>query len=56
MMGGHRFMSLFTLSPLHIELPIASPLSLTQILKFFFVLSPHLPITSGWGPYSACML
>ena len=55
-MGDHRFMSLFTLSPLHIELPIASPLSLTQILKFFFVLSPHLPITSGWGPYSACML
>ena len=28
-MGGHHFMSLFTLSPSHIELPIASPLSLT---------------------------
>ena len=29
-MGGHRFMSLFTWSPLHIELSIASPLSLTR--------------------------
>ena len=29
-MGGHHFMSLFTLSPLHIEIPIASPSSLTR--------------------------
>ena len=28
-MGDHHFMSLLTLSPLHIELPVASPLSLT---------------------------
>ena len=29
-MGGHHFMSPFTLSPLLIELPVASPLSLTR--------------------------
>ena len=28
--GGYHFMSLFILSPLHTELPIASPLSLTR--------------------------
>ena len=55
MMGGHHFMSSFTLSPLHIELPVASPLSLTRG-PLSFLSSPHLPITSGWGPYSAFML
>ena len=29
MMDDHHFMSLFALSPSHIELPVASPLSLT---------------------------
>ena len=36
MMGGHHFMSLFTLSPSHIELPVASPLSLTRAHSLFF--------------------
>ena len=35
-MGGHHFMSLFTLSPSHIELPVASPLSLTRAHSLFF--------------------
>ena len=35
-MGGHHFKSLFTLSPSHIELPVASPLSLTRARSFFF--------------------
>ena len=35
-MGGHYFMSLFTLSPSHIELPVASPLSLTRAHSLFF--------------------
>ena len=35
-MGGHHFMSLFTLSPSHIELPVASPLSLTRARSLFF--------------------
>ena len=34
-MGGHHFM-IFTLSPSHIELPIASPLSLPQAHSLFF--------------------
>ena len=54
-MGGHHFRSLFTLSPSHIELPVASPFSLARACNLFFS-SPRLPITSGWGPYSACML
>ena len=54
-MGGHHFMSPFTLSLLHIELPVASPLSLTRVPSHFLS-SPHLPITPGWGLYSACML
>ena len=36
MMGDHHFRSLFTLSPLHIELPIVSPLSLTRARSPFF--------------------
>ena len=47
-MGGHHFMSLFTLLPSHIELHIN--------IIVFSVLSSHLPIILGWGPYSACML
>ena len=35
-MGGHHFMSLFTLSPSHIELPVASPSSLTRAHSLFF--------------------
>ena len=35
-MGGHHFMSLFTLSPSHIELPVASSLSLTRAHSLFF--------------------
>ena len=35
-MGGHHFMSPFTLSSSHIELPVASPLSLTRAHSFFF--------------------
>ena len=35
-MGGHHFKSLFTLSLSHIELPIASPLSLTRAHSLFF--------------------
>ena len=35
-MGGNHFMSLFTLSPSYIELPVASPLSLTQACCIFF--------------------
>ena len=31
-MGGHHFRSLFTISPSHIELPVASPLSFTRAL------------------------
>ena len=40
-MGGHDFKSLFTLSPLHIELPVASPLSLTRVcsrLSFHYLI------------------
>ena len=36
MMGGHHFMNLFTLSPSHIELSVASPLSLTRAHSLFF--------------------
>ena len=36
MMSGHHFRSLFTLSPSHIELPVASPLSLTRARSLFF--------------------
>ena len=35
-MGGHHFMSLFTLSPSHIELPVAGLLSLTRAHSLFF--------------------
>ena len=35
-MGDHHFMSLFTLSPSHIELLITSPLSLTRAHSLFF--------------------
>ena len=35
-MGGHHFMSLFTLSPSRIKLPVASPLSLTRAHNLFF--------------------
>ena len=35
-MGGHHFMSLFTLSLSHIKLPVASPLSLTRAHGLFF--------------------
>ena len=38
--------TLFTWSPSHIELPVAG----------HFLSLPHLPITSGWEPYSVCML
>ena len=54
-MGGHHFKSLFTLSPSHIELLVASPLSLTRAHSHFFS-SPQLPVTLGWGPCSAYML
>ena len=36
MMGGHHFMNLFTLSPLHIELSFVNPLSLTRAHSLFF--------------------
>ena len=35
-MGGHHFMSSFTLSSSHIELLVASPLSLTRAYSLFF--------------------
>ena len=35
-MGGHHFMNLFTLLPSYIELPVASPLSLTRAHNLFF--------------------
>ena len=35
-MGGHHFRSFFTFSPSYIELPVASPLSLTRAHNLFF--------------------
>ena len=41
-MGGHSFISPFILSPSHIELPVASPLSLTRARSLFFHHLIHL--------------
>ena len=41
-MGDHHFRSLFTLSPSHIELSIARPLSLTRARSFLFHPLIHL--------------
>ena len=53
-MGGHNFMSLFTLSMIYIELLVASSLSLTWML-YPFLSSHHLSFTLRWGPHDVYM-